>query len=519
MQKYNSDISRALNFLRSKNYESLALELPNLHNKYNDSVEVYNITGLFYISINNYDKALHYFYKGLELGQCPKIYHNMAYIYSNIGSYENCIKYSLMALSLDYTHLISYEMILMNLLYYDKLPDNLYKFRYINPYTRITCYCKDNSIQGYQKFIADLLYNYKYNDKLYTIKKDKINLCYITGDIKDHACSLFINTLITNYDKHKFNIYVYLTDYIDINALENEYKNITFRYILDASISYILDLLKEDNINNVIDLAGYTKGNRMALYSVLGNMKTNIKLYTYMGYPAHIYINNFIRISDVYTEMNNKYTKNYHLMKNFFLCFNYSNDEFVKYIDTYNRASPYKKYKHVLGSFAKLQKINDNVINTWKKIMDSLDSYIFILKNKTFGLDKYKFIWSEKFKGYNVLLLDTNSYEDHLKHYTYLDIQLDTFPYSGTTITCESLFMNTKVITLAGKEHVSRVSASLLNSMSKYDGSFGKLIANTEEEYVKICLKYIKKELPSRRTFLKVMNKTNFMKEFESIFF
>ena len=67
----------------------------------------------------------------------------------------------------------------------------------------------------------------------------------------------------------------------------------------------------------------------------------------------------------------------------------------------------------------------------------------------------------------------------HLRLYDHLDIALDTYPYHGTTTTCEALWMGVPVITLAGDRHVSRVSASLLTRVGLSD-----LIARTPERYV-----------------------------------
>ncbi|CAN5605454.1 hypothetical protein BH09PLA1_BH09PLA1_18890 [soil metagenome] len=58
------------------------------------------------------------------------------------------------------------------------------------------------------------------------------------------------------------------------------------------------------------------------------------------------------------------------------------------------------------------------------------------------------------------------------------DIALDSFPYHGTTTTCETLWLGVPWITLAGNTHVSRVSASILNVIGCEE-----LIANSVEEY------------------------------------
>jgi len=74
------------------------------------------------------------------------------------------------------------------------------------------------------------------------------------------------------------------------------------------------------------------------------------------------------------------------------------------------------------------------------------------------------------------------SVRGHLETYHRIDIGLDTFPYHGTTTTCEALWMGVPVVTLAGKTHASRVGVSLLSNAGLPD-----LVAHTGDEYVDIA--------------------------------
>ena len=69
---------------------------------------------------------------------------------------------------------------------------------------------------------------------------------------------------------------------------------------------------------------------------------------------------------------------------------------------------------------------------------------------------------------------------DHLATYGDVDISLDTFPYAGTTTTCESLYMGVPCVTLAGACHAHNVGVSLLTTV----GINKNWVAKDRNEYV-----------------------------------
>jgi len=73
----------------------------------------------------------------------------------------------------------------------------------------------------------------------------------------------------------------------------------------------------------------------------------------------------------------------------------------------------------------------------------------------------------------------TETYEEHIKRYNEIDIALDTFPYNGTTTTCDALSLGIPVVTLIGKTHAQRVSYSILKNIG-----FDESLAHSLDEYV-----------------------------------
>ena len=70
-----------------------------------------------------------------------------------------------------------------------------------------------------------------------------------------------------------------------------------------------------------------------------------------------------------------------------------------------------------------------------------------------------------------------------LPSYARMDVMLDSYPYHGTTTTCESLYMGVPVVTLAGRVCAARVGLSILTNVG-----LPELVAKDEDDYVQIAV-------------------------------
>jgi predicted O-linked N-acetylglucosamine transferase (SPINDLY family) len=137
------------------------------------------------------------------------------------------------------------------------------------------------------------------------------------------------------------------------------------------------------------------------------------------------------------------------------------------------------------GSFNTLAKLNDFTLRHWARILQRVPNSRLILKSYKLppeyaekGLKPH--LASRGIDPTRVELFDqVPSVRDHLEMYNRVDIALDTYPYHGTTTTCEALLMGVPVISLKGETHASRVGVSILTSVGRSD-----LIASNADQYV-----------------------------------
>jgi predicted O-linked N-acetylglucosamine transferase (SPINDLY family) len=140
------------------------------------------------------------------------------------------------------------------------------------------------------------------------------------------------------------------------------------------------------------------------------------------------------------------------------------------------------------GCFNTLSKITDGMLSVWARLLESVAGSRLLLKGASLGNAEVRKRYLERFQRRGIsperveLIERTPDTASHLALYHRVDVALDTFPYHGTTTTCEALWMGVPVVSLAGDRHMSRVGVSLLTA-----AGHPEFVATTPEEYVLIA--------------------------------
>lgn len=310
-----------------------------------------------------------------------------------------------------------------------------------------------------------------------------LNIGYVSPNFYAHPVATFIEPVLAAQDRGAFRIFIYST-VANPDAVTRRFMTLCdeWRDINAASDDEASRLIRQDRIDILVDLAGHTGGGRPLMFA---RRPAPVQV-TWLGYPDTTGLLEMdYRITDADAdpegEVDNQYSEKLVRLSGGFLCYAPPADS-----PPVGR-SQMIEYKGVtFGSFNNLAKVTPDMIGTWSNILRLLPEARLIMKAHALESEEARKTLRARFASHGIttdrveLLGAELSTRDHLERYGVIDIALDTFPYNGTTTTCEALWMGVPVISLAGRTHASRVGASILTRAGLSD-----LIASTPQEYLR----------------------------------
>jgi len=223
------------------------------------------------------------------------------------------------------------------------------------------------------------------------------------------------------------------------------------------------ELIHKDQLDILVDLAGHTGGNRLPIF---GYRPAPVQA-TWLGYPNTTGVRQIdYRLTDGIADPESAdaiHSEQLVRLGNGFLCYRPDVDS----PDLVN--APYDASGFLtFGSFNNITKVTPSVLDSWANVLKAYPDSRLFLKSKLLQDGGVSGEITSAFakRGVDANRLEiagrTETFHDHLADYGRVDIALDTFPYNGTTTTCEALWMGVPVVVPEGATHRSRVSQSIL---------------------------------------------------------
>jgi predicted O-linked N-acetylglucosamine transferase (SPINDLY family) len=497
--------------------------------------DINNQIGVIYTELRYTDKAIEHYKKGIENYDRAHISVDkdmlIASMYMNMGL-AKCYECDFTGAIDGYNQALKYKPRL-SLAYQNKLLDVNYISHMIEDPMYIARLHKNIN-----KIFPLVIDDYKIGCPNYVVKKDiiackskgelikkgiKINIGFVSGDFICHPVAYFIHSILKHINYDLFNVFCYSQKVV---KLDDMFKECKWFVVKNKSNEDFKSLIQSHNIDILFDLSAHTGDNRLDTF-VLKPAPIQI---SYCGYPNSSGIRSMdYRITDRFCD--NEKSQKYYQEKLVFMekCFlAYTPSMGINALPELSEQPCIKNGYITFGCFNRYNKINQQVISVWERILLAVPNARFAIKTKEFLTPKLKKQFIDSFKDKSVLsridmLPYSDTYTEHLPDYNKMDISLDTFPYSGTTTSCESLLMGVPVLTLFDNVryyHSQNVTTSLMKN-----SGLPQFVTYSQEEYIDKAvgfaknlssIKYLKKEV--REGFVKgnVCNYTEFTNEFEN---
>lgn len=312
--------------------------------------------------------------------------------------------------------------------------------------------------------------------------KAKIRVGLMSSDLRDHPVGYFVQPLISHYDRNRFELYAYSWFTRDADPVQTWMSRTIdgFRHRAPIADRDAAALIAEDRLDVLFDLGGSTDMNKLAVMS----WRPAPRQASWLGYPHSAGLGTIDRILvDPHLEPKDPallIEKPFRLARTWVA---FERPGFGGDLPI-TPQTPEERNGHVtFGTMNNPMKYNPELIATWAEILKRLPSARFVFVRPEGAVGSFRDNIEARFEAHGVAR-DRISYVPvrgrHLPHYDRIDVALDTFPQTGGTTTCETLYMGVPVVSLAGEAFFERLSNSNL-----HNAGLGELVATSREAYVR----------------------------------
>lgn len=313
----------------------------------------------------------------------------------------------------------------------------------------------------------------------------RLRVGYVSPDLRRHSVSYFFEPLLREHAAEEVAAYCYA----EVSQPDETTERLRgmaagWRSTIGIDDDTVAAAIREDGIDILVDLAGHTPKNRLGVFA---RRPAPVQV-TWLGYPFTTGLPTVDyrltdRVADPPGPADAHYSETLERLPDGFHCFQPAADAPPV------TAPPARANGHVtFCSFNNLPKVVPEVLDAWAAVLRAVPDAQLIVKTRPFADDATRRRVLAMLQRRGVaesrlkLLPRIPAAKSHLALYGKADIALDTFPYNGTTTTCEAMWMGVPVITLTADRAAGRVGASLLTQVG-----LTELIAPDVQTYVSLA--------------------------------
>jgi protein O-GlcNAc transferase len=312
---------------------------------------------------------------------------------------------------------------------------------------------------------------------------EQFRVGFVSGDFRVHSVAHFFEPILSARDRGAFTYVLYSNSHLQDAVTQRLRANAdAWRDVWQLTDDALIELIRSDRIDILVDLSGHSVYNRLAVFA---RRAAPVQV-SYLGWPASTGLATMdYRITDAYTDppvpADDWHCERLLRLPDTQWCF--------RPFGTPAPAGPLPARDAgfvTFGSFNNLTKASDTLLACWAQILVELPTSRLRLTRVRSEQRAAEIIAMFGRSGVAPERIECVAYANdppYGQQFEGVDIALDNYPYNGVTTTCESLYVGVPVVSLYGRNGVSRSGLSLLGTLG-----LGELAASTSERYVEIAV-------------------------------
>jgi protein O-GlcNAc transferase len=309
---------------------------------------------------------------------------------------------------------------------------------------------------------------------------NKIRIAYMAVDFREHPVSYAIAGMFEQHDRTHFEpIAVSLIEH-DGDDMRRRIKS-AFEIFIDAQHrgnEEIADIIRQLEVDILIDLTGFTRDNRVG---VLSHRPAPIQV-NYLAYPGTMggsFIDYIIADRTVIPDTHRAYYTEHVVWLPDSYHVNDNRRQISKKTPTRQECG-LPETAFVFCCFNQAYKITPDVFDIWMRLLKAIECSVLWLYQPNSSVESNLRREAEK-RGVasgRLIFATRQPFAEHLARHRQADLFLDTLPYNAHTTANDALWAGLPVLTCLGESFPGRVGASLLSAIG-----LAELITHSLEEY------------------------------------
>ncbi len=299
----------------------------------------------------------------------------------------------------------------------------------------------------------------------------KLRVGYVSADFRQHAVALFAEPLLRAHDSAFLELYLYSGVAAEddttkrFHDLADEWRNTVA--LNDAQLA---ELIRNDKIDVLVDLSGHSACNRLLTFA-RRPAPVQVSYLLGSGYTTGLSEMDAFLADDALAPPGAEAFFSERIIRLPRIPLVYEPPVGMPFV----KPLPALMRDHVtFGYFGRTERLNDNVIIAWARILAAVPYARLVLNNLPFREPAFRALFLTRFARHGVSsdrldLVCIEPQERTWAAYGEIDIALDPFPHNAGTTTIEALWQGVPVVSLAGQPSFGRLGASILHAVGLDD--------------------------------------------------